>query len=131
MKNSSWNQYFQIISRPLLFPSLLNLFSKWECKNKWSRQHRFQVALRFVNFQLCKKRHYSKKATGKLQFEKYKRNQIFHCLCFVQLEHDMNKLTDANMNNEQTDRCCCRRIVWVCLTILWGWRLKGQTCEYI
>ena len=19
----------------------------------------------------------------------------------------------------------CRRIVWVCLTILWGWRLKG------
>ena len=20
---------------------------------------------------------------------------------------------------------CCRRIVWVCLTILWGWRLKG------
>ena len=21
--------------------------------------------------------------------------------------------------------CCCRRIVWVCLTILWGRRLKG------
>ena len=20
---------------------------------------------------------------------------------------------------------CCRRIVWVCLTILWGWHLKG------
>ena len=20
---------------------------------------------------------------------------------------------------------CRRRIVWVCLTILWGWRLKG------
>ena len=20
---------------------------------------------------------------------------------------------------------CCRRIVWVCLSILWGWRLKG------
>ena len=20
---------------------------------------------------------------------------------------------------------CCRRIVWVCLTIFWGWRLKG------
>ena len=20
---------------------------------------------------------------------------------------------------------CCRQIIWVCLTILWGWRLKG------
>ena len=21
---------------------------------------------------------------------------------------------------------CCQRIIWACLTILWGWRLKGQ-----
>ena len=44
---------------------------------------------------MYKKRHYFEKATGKLTFEKYKRNQIFHYRCFVQLEHNMNKLTDA------------------------------------
>ena len=26
---------------------------------------------------------------------------------------------------------CCRRIAWVCLTILWGWHLKSQNvCFY-
>ena len=25
----------------------------------------------------------------------------------------------------------CRRIVWVCLTILWGWRLKGRTIAFL
>ena len=23
---------------------------------------------------------------------------------------------------------CCRRVVWVCLTVLWGWRLKKVKC---
>ena len=26
---------------------------------------------------------------------------------------------------------CCRRIVWVCLTILWDWSFKGYTYEMI
>ena len=28
--------------------------------------------------------------------------------------------------NGQTHQTIRRRILWVCLTILWGWRLKGQ-----
>ena len=39
---------------------------------------RIQVALKFVDFQVSKKTHYFEKATGKLKFEKYKRNQTFH-----------------------------------------------------
>ena len=26
---------------------------------------------------------------------------------------------------------CCRQIVWVCMTIFWGWRLKGSALPFL
>ena len=43
---------------------------------------------------------------------------------FKRQTHKMVKLTQNNSSSN------CRRIVRVCLTILWGWRLKryGELC---
>ena len=38
---------------------------------------------------------------------------------------NVNSLGANPIKSSNTLQQCCRRIVWVCLTILWGWRLKG------
>ena len=73
----------------------------------------------------------------------FQKSNVAHCLLFLDsyffrtvtflkdltFHLSINPLS-ANPQNGQTQSNnssrICRRIVWVCLTILWSWRLKGS-----
>ena len=43
----------------------------------------------------------------------------------ILLETLTDKISETKNDYEMSDMKSCRRIMWVCLTILWDWRLKG------
>ena len=51
------------------------------------------------------------------------------CLCLNTIPfiyfHSLNSNSSKWSNTLKQFVGCCRRIVWVCLTILWSWHLKG------
>ena len=54
---------------------------------------------------------------------------FFNCEpCCIILNPLSPNPTKTHSNNSSGN---CQGIVWVCLTILWNWRLKGLICTYV
>ena len=56
-------------------------------------------------------------------------NDCFSICSCIQYPHYLLFSTRNTVLVNSLPRLCCRRIVWVCLTILWNWRLKSQDCR--
>ena len=59
-----------------------------------------------------------------LSFDNFKKDAFSKIIKVV--SESLNPLTPQNgQTHSNNSSANCRRIVWVCLTVLWVWRLKG------